>query len=585
MIKTQESAKHFARSAIMGFGICTVLLGTGCSNPFRTYDADLGKRVSIAQLQNIQPLDLKSHQAPLPEQNAMADPLADRFAGVQKMEFSIERVRQATLENNMDLRVAMVNPNIAKESISQEEARFEAAFNTRLIYREDDSPSFNITSFNQQDSVFTSNGVQIPLRTGGSVSVDLIEQWRQTNNPFVTLNTSYDSSLRFSVSQPLLRNAGRRTNTHALRIAALNQQVSQAQTKLEVIRQIAGVDRAYWRLYAAQQALEVTQKQYELALVQLQRARRRVQAGASAEVEIMRAEAGLAQRLESIIIAENLIKNRQRDLKRIMNIPGLSMDTTTHLTIQTLPDPVPYKFASSDLMQQALENRMEMLELELRLAQDASTIAFNKNQSLPLFTLDYAYNIQGLGSMFRESNSVLIDNNFESWSVGLTGQIPIGNEAAKSRIRQSVLARLQRLATRESRKLAIEQEVLTSIDNVNAAWQRIMAARQSAAATARTYDAEQRQFEVGARTSTDVLDAATSLADAQLSEIRAITDYQISLVDLSFATGTLLGASKIDWQPIDPRNDPNWPVPASPGSENEANMIDTLTNTSDQPNN
>lgn len=103
--------------------------------------------------------------------------------------------------------------------------------------------------------------------------------------------------------------------------------------------------------------------------------------------------------------------------------------------------------------------------------------------------------------------------------------------------------------------MAIRQEVLDSVDSVQSSWQRILAARQSAIAAGRTLDAERRQFDLGARTSTDVLDAATRLAEGQLAEIRALADYQIALVDLSFATGTLLGAARVDWSPRDPRTE------------------------------
>jgi outer membrane protein TolC len=44
---------------------------------------------------------------------------------------------------------------------------------------------------------------------------------------------------------------------------------------------------------------------------------------------------------------------------------------------------------------------------------------------------------------------------------------------------------------------------------------------------------------------TEVLETLTRLGDAQLREVRAVTDYQISLIDLAFATGTLLGHSHI----------------------------------------
>jgi outer membrane protein TolC len=196
-----------------------------------------------------------------------------------------------------------------------------------------------------------------------------------------------------------------------------------------------------------------------------------------------------------------------------------------------------------------------MLELELQLAADLSTIDFQKNQALPLFTLDYQYTIAGLGETFQRAHDVLWNNNFESWFVGVNGQIPIGNEAAKARVQQAILVRLQRLSTKEARSLAIRQEVLDAVDNTQSAWQRILASRQSSIAAGRTLDAERRQFELGARTSTDVLDAATRLAEAQLAEIRALADYQIAQVDLSFATGTLLGATQVEWQPRDPRDE------------------------------
>jgi len=62
---------------------------------------------------------------------------------------------------------------------------------------------------------------------------------------------------------------------------------------------------------------------------------------------------------------------------------------------------------------------------------------------------------------------------------------------------------------------------------------------------ARTLEGEQRQFEVGIRTSTDVLDAAAQLANAQSREVRALADWQIALVDLAFATGTTLGGARV----------------------------------------
>jgi len=98
----------------------------------------------------------------------------------------------------------------------------------------------------------------------------------------------------------------------------------------------------------------------------------------------------------------------------------------------------------------------------------------------------------------------------------------------------------------------ITQEVLNVIDQVESNWQQILASRQSAILEAELYQAEIRQFEVGLRTSTDVLVAQTNFANAQSTEIAALANYQISLVDTAFATGTLLGAAKVEWEPVVP---------------------------------
>lgn len=192
---------------------------------------------------------------------------------------------------------------------------------------------------------------------------------------------------------------------------------------------------------------------------------------------------------------------------------------------------------------------MEMLDLELRLAADALSVDFNRSQALPLVTMDYSYRVNGLGGSLNRSFQVMRDNRFEDWSVGLSAQVPIGNEEAKSRIRQSILQRLQRLSTKEAREQSIRREVLDAIDTINSGWQRVLASRQSVILNTRAFQAEQRQFDVGNSTSTNVLDAAARLAESQFAEARALTDYQVAQIDLAFATGTLLGAGKVDWTP------------------------------------
>lgn len=552
-------------SRLVGLGVVIAGVSGGCQFvPFVQQEDDYARRVAESRLRRVDEAGLERFRKaqvalvlpkdPLAASEAQAAASRARFAGLSSVELTLEECRANTLANNLDLKVAVVDPTIAGERTTQEEAKFNSIFTFNVGYQDLDTPTASQLVSGQSKNLQVTPGVRIPTRTGGNVTVQLPFTRNENNNQFSTLNPSYTSDLQFSVSQPLLRGAGRRATTASLRIAGYDEQASASRTKLEVIRQLAAVDRSYWRLFQAKRELEVRQQQYELAVEQLGRAERRNKAGAVAEIEVIRAQAGVSDSLQAIITAQNVVLLQQRELKRIINQPGLEVETPIMIQEATQPDPVEYEFDSKQLMTEALRNRMELLELELQLAADAARIGLARNQALPLFSLDYTYRINGLGGSVQDTFQSLQRNRFEDWTIGLSAEVPLDNEEAESRVRSAISTRLQRLATRAARELSIRQEVLNAIDTLSADWQRILAARQSVILNTRALQAEQRQFDVGNSTSTNVLDASARLADAQSTEVRALTDYQISQVDLAFATGTLLGASKVDWSPA-PRAD------------------------------
>lgn len=530
---------------------------SGCStNPLASSDDDYGRRVSIARLRDIDSMDIQQFEAPEREEKTEIPEairrLQTRFDNKDTVDLTLEEARVLVLRNNLDLKVALINPEIANQRVTAEEAAFESVFDLVARYNNIDSATTTALDSAQAEIGTVVPSVTVPLRTGGTMSFGMPVGRNKNDNAFTTLNPAYTTDFEFSLSHNLLRGAGRRTNSHGIRIAAYDEQISEAATKLEIIRQIAGADRAFWRLYQARSELDVSQQQLEIAQEQLERAEHRVDAGKVAEIEVIRAQSGVADQLEAILIRQNAVLRQQREVKRILNAPGLDLGDETMIVPTSLPDPVEFEFDPPALRDTAIANRMEMLELEIQLARDASTIDFNKNQALPLFTMDYTYRVNGIGDSVDSATDSMFDNDFADWELGLRAQVPIGNEAAKSRVRSSIFGRLQRLRTKEARALAITQEVYDAIDEIKVSWQRILAAQLSVVLNTRTLAGEQRQFDVGNRTSTDVLIAANQLASAQIDEIRAIVDYQIAQTDLAFATGTLLGQTRVEWAPVNP---------------------------------
>jgi outer membrane protein len=469
---------------------------------------------------------------------------------------TVEDVRKLSLENNLDLKVELYNPSIARETLNEEEARFEALFTTDASYSSNDTPFANQVSQElqgtQSQNWSVNPGLQFPLRTGGLVQFNVPMDRLETNSTSATLNPSYTSDFSASIQQPLLRGGGIDVNAQPIRIAFYGYERAQVLTKLQVIRVVAAAEVVYWRLYAARQALEVRRQEYDLAVAQLDRARRMVAAGTAAEPEIVRAQSGVADRVEAIINAENVLRQSERDLKRILNAPGLGMQSPVSLVPVSDPTPKYYEIDPDRLVARAMNGRMELLESELLIAQQTANVRVARHEMLPLVTLSYNYRINGLGSDLDESFTMVRDNNFDDHFASLQIQVPIGNEAARSRLRQAMLQRLQDLATKEQRQAQIRQEVLNTVDQLQTDWQRVLAARQRVILNRRLLDVEIRQFEQGLRTSTEVLNAQTDLANAQLSEVSAVADYQIDQINIAQATGVLLGHAHIDWEPAPP---------------------------------
>ncbi len=472
-----------------------------------------------------------------------------------ELELSLEECRALTLENNLALKVQLIEPAIEAEKVNEQEARFEAVFKVDAEYTNTNSPSagyLDEISGNKVEKTDVEYSIEVPLPSGGTISFDMNDVRKKTDAPS-KYNPSYTSNFTASISHHLLRNAGNRAATYGIQLAEFSRQIVDTRSKQAAIDIIANMEQSYWGLYAARRLLDVRMQEYNLSKELFEETERQVEVGSKAEIELVRTTADVASRFEATIKAENAVRNMERNFKLVLNKPGFGIKSDTDLILTTEPDPVHYEFDKEKMMAQAVENRMDMLEMELRLALDESTIEYSRNQLHPILYLQYIYGINSLGASRHNSYDMLFDNKYNNHIAGLYASVPLGNKAAKSSLRQAVYERSKQLTSMENKKAMIEYEVLRDIDQVETSWQHLLAARQTSIHSGRQYKAEKRQYELGMRTSNDVFQAQTDLANAKITEIYALAQYQIDLIDLAYATGTLLGAAKVDLEPVVPK--------------------------------
>lgn len=526
----------------------TVLVLSGCGTP-RVEDT-ARVRMLAEQFGHIDTVRLEEQSStePISVEKATAEVIQQAVEpneSASTIELTLEEVRTAVLANNLDLKVELIDPSIAQQEVDAERAKFESVFFGSTGYHKVEALGGGTVIRSSSHEI----GVESPLHTGGTIAASLPASTSDSDDP--DFDGVSDAAVSVSFIQSLVRSAGTRINTHSIRIARYGKYIVDARTKLMAIRILADADIAYWRLYSALREHDVRREQYKLAQDQLDHARRLVASGSAAKIEIVRAKAGLAGRLEGVINAETWVLDRERDLKRIMNRDAMALDSEIRIVTATEPKPSGLDLDDEAIVIAALNNRMEMAQLELQLTIDELDMELTRNAKLPLVMLDYTYRASGQSGTIGRAFGRIAGNSFDNHSVGLSATIPLGNEAAKARYRRTCLERLQSLLEIERLELFIEQDVYEAVNGLRQNWRRILAAEQGVVAARRDYEVEQSQFQLGQRTSTDVLFSATRLGDAQLRRIRAFAEYEIAQVRLARATGTILGYGQIQLEPID----------------------------------
>lgn len=564
---------------ILYFIICLSILLTSCSYDLEHYEE---VRRSLHNLEEFTPATTANKVENIPESKKTPDKeeiiqkakdLVEHKENLPTFELSLVDARKLALENNLTLKVDKYTPLSMEKSYEAEKAKFESVLSTATKY------SYRYGSKDDYTDVSASinPSVRIPNNVGGSVTLGMSYTWNRSHPMgyvlgfdhgqarYVTtsydLYKSYSADLQFSVSQPLLRNFGWDVNHASIDIAGLQVHQADSRLKLSVIQLLANIEKAYWDYYCAYEKVAVQVNKYKLTQKQVETAEKMVSEGVRTKIEVLRAQLGVASQFESIIIAETTRRQLERSLKRYILHPDIPLDSDTILVPTTQPYMEGLLFKRDSLIELALKNRMELVENEIQQIIDRKNILVNKNATLPNLNLDFYYTASGSDSGLhnayvrehRPHLSNTLDNIFNrennSAGVGLSLDIPLGNKAAKARLEQTLLDQQKTLENKKALEDAIRVEVLNAVDALEQNWQRILSNRMARELARQTYESEKVQFNYGHITSTDLLQSLSSLSDSEIAELSAIIEYQKSLVDVAFATGTVLGQNNVQWKP------------------------------------
>jgi outer membrane protein TolC len=469
---------------------------------------------------------------------------------------TIDEAVRLALENNLGVQVARIGPQVQDLTIAQALGAWSPTFTGLVEAGSVDTPTNSFLSGSigpkTSDNRITSNtGIRQLLPWGGSYSVGWDSSRSTTTNVFSNFSPQLRSSLALTYTQPLMRNFGIDGARQQLLLSRTSRTIADVQVRETVSTTSRSVRHAYWELVYAIASLEVQRQSRDLAQESLRNTRARVEIGMTAPIDVVEAESELAQREEGVILAEAAIESAQDTLRALVYDP--SMPDFWSIRIEPI-DPPPFEQSIVDVdiaSRNALSRRSDVDEARRTLEADDISIRYLRNQTLPDVTANIDYGLTGLGgtqflrgSGFpgpvigqteRGFGSVLADllgNDFPSWTVSLNLSYPIGSSEVEASLARARLQYSQSQTQLRNLQLQVTTEVREVARQVQTNQKRVDSTRAARQLAERRLDAEERKFMAGTSTSFFVFQAQRDLSQARGNELRAILDYNRSLVDL-----------------------------------------------------
>jgi len=489
-------------------------------------------------------------------------------------------VRMA-LMNNLLLQNAQLQPAIQREQVIQAEAIFDIVLGAGYSFTRTRSPNqiIDVTGTASEFNVdpgtsnIRTNDAEVSLSkqltSGGSVelSTDLVRSnVRGSDDVIYAPNPYWQPSLTLDYSQPILRGFGEKVNLAQVYIARKLEQEAIESLRQSLIDTVADTEVAYWQLAYAWRALGIQLWLIEAAeeLRDLIDLRRNYDASLA---DWAQAVSTVEQRIADVISFQQSVKEASDNLKVLINDPGypLAGESVLAPIDEMVHTPISLDLRSALLTAVSMRPDIRKSIYQIDITRIEEVVA--DNARLPELDLQAQVSTTGMANDVDTGYDRMLDGDFISYVLGLTFEYPLGNRAAEAAWRESRLERSSAMVDYRSAIQGAILDVKTTMREVIDNAQYINATRIARLATAEYLRALEVERETLASLTPTFLNliftAQASLATARSDEFEAVSAFNISVVNLHRAMGTILDMHRIGLEQIDEHS--YWgPVVESP---------------------
>jgi outer membrane protein TolC len=478
---------------------------------------------------------------------------------------SVDEAVKLSLEQNLGIQIDRLNPQIQDLSVAQARTGWIPNLTSSLLNTSQNQPSTSALSGGQTkitDSQFSTQvGLAQTLKTGANYTFLWNSARATSTNLFTNFDPLLSSNVAFNITQPLLRNYKIDNLRQTLETSRKDREAADVQLQSTIVSTTRNVKNAYWDLAFQIENLKAQQQSLDLAKRLLADNEKRVQIGTMAPIDIVEAQSEVARNDETVIVAEAAIKQAEDRLRALIFDPAMA--DFWNVTIEP-SESMPFAAQAVDVdgaVRRALANRTDVQLSKNTLARNEISIKYFRNQVLPEVNAQMTYRSNAVGGVFLSPvsltslggprsvvatqgfGSVLSDvlgSAFPTWTVGLTVAYPLGTSLQETNLAKAKLQYSQEETQLKNLELQIATQVRDAGRQVQTNQKRVDSARAARELAERRLDAEEKKFAAGIQISFFVFQAQRDLAQARTNEIRAIADYNKSLVDFEAIQETAL---------------------------------------------
>lgn len=470
-----------------------------------------------------------------------------------ELKLTLNEFLARVLTNNENIQMKMLEVQISRKQYEAQKGMFEPAWVTSYTHEdrrnalteEQKRNLFFATLFNERNNRYDS-GVEMITPSGAKVQLgyrlnELRNNLNQANFP----EGEYLSTLSLAVTQPLLKDFGYAATLANLRAAAINSDITFQEYRKALIEIVARAEAAYWDVYLAQQQYAFSTDSVGVARTLLTDNQAKLAVGKGSELDVLQAEAGLAQR-------EALANEARQKLYEAANRAMIFCASSVlgpQDRLVAVDEPKAGPMTSDTLYFRTLADQLnpDALALRHQLALDGVRINFAKNQRLPQLDLKASYGSSDISPSYQGIWRNIEAHDYPAWMLGVELRVPLGgNLKARKELEAARLRRQNTLLAMQTLRVQLDNLIDAAHKTADSYYDNIQRYAKVVEFNQNLLKSQLDRLEVGKTDSRTVLQTEQDLFEARLGLVQSQVRFKRAVLDLEQSVGMVLQARNLE---------------------------------------